>query len=222
MAGQRVPPNTVAYYHNLFRKDQPDLLKGMNGGKKKDHDYRDALVRRELNRDLGLLSAAQPILPYASSVSPVVASTHGMLSTLDTSNPLLRQQQLRAQIEQDLALQQAMAIINHQQASQHRLNQLASEHLAYPGLGLGGGQLFGTSLPSLSMLPQRATDHLAFAASDPILALQQEQLRRGGEQHGLLEQLLLLEQQQRAHLHRPEEKGQQDSGSSGLGKSGNK
>ena len=175
----------------------------MNGGKKKDHDYRDALVRRELNRDLGLLSAAQPILPYASAVSPLVSTTHGLLSTLDTGNPLLRQQQLRARVEQDLALQQAMTIINQQQASQQMLNQLASEHLAYQGLGLGA---LGASLP-LSLLPQRGLDHLAFPAADPILALQQEQLRRG-EQYNLLEQVMMLEQRQRAQLSRQEQKDQ--------------
>ena len=219
VAGQRVPPNTVAYYHNLFRRDQPDLLKGMNGGKKKDHDYRDALVRRELNRDLGLLNSVQPSLPFASAASPLVPSTHGLLQPLDMGNPLLRQQQLRARVEQDLAVQHAVNRLqlhhhHHQQQQQQQqqqavqqilAQQLATEQLAaYQSLGLGSSLLGARTNPTLSMLAQ--PNPLSLQALDPVLALQRERLLRG-EQYSLLDQVMLLEQRQRgqANLQQEEE-----------------
>jgi hypothetical protein len=44
VAGQKVPPNTVAYYHKDFIRGSPKLLKNMNGGKAKNITARDKLI----------------------------------------------------------------------------------------------------------------------------------------------------------------------------------
>jgi hypothetical protein len=58
LAGQRVPTNCVAYYHNLFQKGKPELLKDMRSGKKKDADLQDALLQLQLRRDLEAVGLA--------------------------------------------------------------------------------------------------------------------------------------------------------------------
>jgi hypothetical protein len=58
LSGQRVPTNCVAYYHNLFQKGKPELLKDMRSGKKKDADFQDALLQLQLRRDLEAVGLA--------------------------------------------------------------------------------------------------------------------------------------------------------------------
>lgn len=59
-AGQSVPPNTVAYYHNCFQRDQPELLKGMTGGKKKD-----------------VVAKDDPPAPLQADLTSLSGATHG-------------------------------------------------------------------------------------------------------------------------------------------------
>jgi hypothetical protein len=197
----------------------------MNGGKKKDHDYRDALVRRELNRDLGLLNAAQPMLPYATpGIASLLAGQAGRLASLDTDNVFFRQQQLRARVEQDMAVQQTMAILKQQQqlqqqTAQQRLAQLTNEQLMYQGLGLGvPGHWMGSSpLSTLSMLGQSTrTDNFGPVGADSMMALLQEEQLRRGDQQNLLEQIMLLEQSQRLQgLRQQQQQEEKDQGRTG-------
>lgn len=66
MAGQRVPTNCVAYYHNLFQKGKPELLKDMRSGKKKDADLQDALLQLQLRRDLEAVGLANAYGSHSS------------------------------------------------------------------------------------------------------------------------------------------------------------
>jgi hypothetical protein len=52
VAGQKVPPNMIAYYHKDFLRGAPKLLKNMNGGKKKMVSARERQLRAQQKQDL--------------------------------------------------------------------------------------------------------------------------------------------------------------------------
>ena len=51
VAGQKVPANTIAYFHKNFLRGKPKLLKNMNGGKAKFVSAREKRMRAQLKRD---------------------------------------------------------------------------------------------------------------------------------------------------------------------------
>ena len=63
VAGQKVPPNTIAYYHKDFVRGSRKLLKNMNGGKKKMISARERQLRAQqkidMERDAALAFATE-------------------------------------------------------------------------------------------------------------------------------------------------------------------
>jgi hypothetical protein len=59
-AGQHIPADAIAYFHDSFRRGQPELLKEMSGGKKKDPktNLQDKMLANQLNRDVQIMAAA--------------------------------------------------------------------------------------------------------------------------------------------------------------------
>lgn len=52
-AGQHIPQHTIAYYHTLFQRGKPDLLKNMSGGKKKESSgFQDKMLAKHLGQDM--------------------------------------------------------------------------------------------------------------------------------------------------------------------------
>jgi len=53
-AGQHIPQHTIAYYHTLFQRGKPDLLKTMSGGKKKESSsgFQDKMLAKHLGQDM--------------------------------------------------------------------------------------------------------------------------------------------------------------------------
>lgn len=55
IAGEDAPENTFAYSHHLFKRDYPELCRGMSGGKKMEQDFSHLIRYREREK---LLNAA--------------------------------------------------------------------------------------------------------------------------------------------------------------------
>lgn len=101
LAGQRVPANSVAYFHSKFQQGKPELLKDMRSGRQKDADLQDALLQQQLHRDLeavGLaqaygarnLGAAMGSPPRSSGAGLSLGGLGAGLSGLDTESLLAR------------------------------------------------------------------------------------------------------------------------------------
>jgi hypothetical protein len=84
---QLVPPNTVAYHHNLFRKGKPELLEGMHGGgKRKNQDDIHTLDRREFNRNLSPLDYVyDPTRAMLQQYSPSLSSKDQRSSSVSSA-----------------------------------------------------------------------------------------------------------------------------------------
>jgi hypothetical protein len=151
-------------------------MKGMNGGKKKDNDFRDAFVRRELNRDLGILNSERPFRPYAA---PHGAVAPGMVD-FDVGSAMLRQQQIEiARNDQSLNLRAMALLSQEQQQQQQQLQQFRIDSM------LAGALPTPNRDPLLIELAQRdQTMRL-----QQLLALQQQQQRQQRQQQGGQDQL---------------------------------
>ena len=117
MAGQKVPPNTIAYYHKDFIRGSPKLLKSMNGGKAKNASAREKIMRAQhkLDEDNDTLMMAssqyQRDKKLEASNESSLKPTDNRLASMDqsrfqilASNPLAMEQELQNRIYQQQLL----------------------------------------------------------------------------------------------------------------------
>ena len=60
IAGEGIPENAFAYSHHLFKRDYPELCRGMSGGKKVEQDFSHLIRYRELARRFPDNQASMP------------------------------------------------------------------------------------------------------------------------------------------------------------------
>lgn len=180
LAGQRVPTNCVAYYHNLFQKGKPELLKEMRSGKKKDADLQDALLQIQLRRDLEAVGLANA---YGS---------HGSIATSSHSQP-----QPQSQPSHNFAYGGGLG------GSLPGLSGLDNESLLRSLLqqqqGQGQGNPFAQEIQSQTLLGRNY--------SADIVVQRQAQLLAAAEK--LMRTQRLQQQQQQEHQRQQEEQQQQ-------------
>lgn len=183
LGGQRVPPNTIAYYHNDFQRGQPDLVKNLRSGKRTDSDSRNVLVQGQLQRDL----QAANLATRQSQELPIGGFG------LDASS-LLQAQLLQNQTPRNLQSLPLQSLFASQQdlSMQRQAQLLAAEHarqqailLGATGYGnIGGG--FNFSNQDLASMLGGTNNTSSLQQNDPrllqLLLLQQRQREQQQQQ----------------------------------------
>lgn len=224
-AGQRVPSQAIAYFHPMFRKEEPEKVKNMRSGSK-----RAERARNYINESL-------PAAPgYGSFGLAGVGNVFGGLPFLNQQlvlQQLLQQQQSQAaQAERDMMqLRQAQLLLgangggdgDNQDSVRTRLlsglqgggggfpiqHNMNGSTNAYAGLGGMGGQGVDAATPERLQQFQAQQVHQLHAQQMQQHQLQAQQMQQqqisGGGNSGMsqeqanqrvLQQLLLLQQQQ--------------------------
>jgi hypothetical protein len=78
IAGEDTPEETFAYSHHLFKRDFPELCRGMSGGKKMEQDFTHLIRYRERERMINTTAVAPGSLPNMGYGGMVGASGIGM------------------------------------------------------------------------------------------------------------------------------------------------
>ena len=78
IAGEGIPENAFAYSHHLFKRDYPELCRGMSGGKKVEQDFSHLIRYRELARRF---PDGQASMPSAMSGGGMSAAMNGSLGS---------------------------------------------------------------------------------------------------------------------------------------------
>lgn len=92
VAGQKVPPNTIAYYHKDFIRGKPRLLKNMNGGKAKCASAKEKMMREKQKNEDDQNASLLALSQYQNTAKldlmnhggiAVAPSTQGLLGSFD-------------------------------------------------------------------------------------------------------------------------------------------
>jgi len=217
-SGQHIPINTIAYYHNLFQRGKPELLKNMRGGKKKDLVGKDKLVPNALNdfQLVGFPGAFQAGLGAQGFGNPFMAGSAGfggLAGSNAFANPGLFAPQFGAinpldQFNDELRLQTYLA--SQQQAElAMQQQQLAQQQRMMAGGGEGFGANDQAALTELrrravmnSMLSNSLPQFNSFGSQDATVPAGFQQNQQGGNSGqaaydpNLLQMLLQRQQQQ--------------------------
>ena len=78
IAGEDTPEETFAYSHHLFKRDFPELCRGMSGGKKMEQDFTHLIRYRERERMINSSAVAPGSLPNMGYGGMAGASGIGM------------------------------------------------------------------------------------------------------------------------------------------------
>jgi HSF-type DNA-binding len=78
IAGEDTPEETFAYSHHLFKRDFPELCRGMSGGKKMEQDFTHLIRYRERERMINASTVAPGSLPNMGYGGMAGASGMGM------------------------------------------------------------------------------------------------------------------------------------------------
>jgi hypothetical protein len=139
VAGQKVPPNTIAYYHKDFLRGSPKLLKNMNGGKAKNASARDKMMRAQhkLDEDNDTLMIATSHFQRAkqleasneAGLKPSDNRLGGLAGSMDqnrlhflTSNSLALEQEMQNRKLQQQLLLGNQSLFGNQHFQNHYFN----------------------------------------------------------------------------------------------------
>ena len=100
IAGEDAPEETFAYSHHLFKRDYPELCRGMSGGKKMEQDFSHLIRYRERERLIMATTSnpgTQGNLGFGGMPgAPGPGMQAGLSQQLDAQRMLLKQQQIAA------------------------------------------------------------------------------------------------------------------------------
>lgn len=192
VAGEGIPSNAIAFYHNLFHKDKPELLKEMSGGKtrspiesrekglvdygKIDNTISEMLASNQLGRERDLQDAERRFGGSSQRQSILEASSSQDILNWAARDALLSGSDSNDGRHQAHHTPQLTALL----AQQMGMNSLTSEAILR-------NQLSGRNLSQLQSDPLSAASHsrsseLDYLLSSPdaarILALQRENLHQ--------------------------------------------